>query len=203
MHPQESQFILDINLGAISRLETISVPNLGENTRGLELVCKVSCFLDFLQLTGIIDRGDIRFSHIYLPQDMRSPRFAYKTDSSQPDIIEVLSKHAFPLCHDLVSLIQIICYSIIHHVVCFYFYEYPCMIIKIIPGLNAMFFLQPLFAFLYKEQFPVDGWKVYDPTSEYKRQVRAHKLCLQELALVVYQGFLPIQERETLLRTAF
>lgn len=43
--PQESQFILDINLGAISRLETISVPNLGENTKGLELVCKVSCFL--------------------------------------------------------------------------------------------------------------------------------------------------------------
>lgn len=41
VHPQESQFILDINLGAISRLETISVPNLGENTKGLELVCKV------------------------------------------------------------------------------------------------------------------------------------------------------------------
>lgn len=33
--------------------------------------------------------------------------------------------------------------------------------------------LQPLFAFLYKEQFPVDGWKVYDPTAEYKRQVLA------------------------------
>lgn len=30
---------------------------------------------------------------------------------------------------------------------------------------------QPLFAFLYKEQFPVDGWKVYDPVAEYKRQV--------------------------------
>lgn len=205
MHPQESQFILDINLGAISRLETISVPNLGENTRGLELVCKVSCFLDLdlLQLTGLIDRGDIRSSDIYLPQDMRSPRFAYKTDSSQPDIIEVLSKHAFPLCHNLVSLIRIICYSVIHHVVCFHFYEYPCLIIKIIPGLKAVFFLQPPFAFLYKEQFPVDGWKVYDPTSEYKRQVRARKLCLQEIALVVYQGFLPIQEGEPLLRTAF
>lgn len=70
------------------------------------------------------------------------------------------------------------------------------MIIKIIPGLNAMFLLQPPFAFLYKEQFPVDGWKVYDPTSEYKRQVRAHKLCLQEFAPVVYQGFLPIQEEK-------
>lgn len=52
---------------------------------------------------------------------------------------------------------------------------------------EMMLFLQPLFAFLYKEQFPVDGWKVYDPTSEYKRQVRALKrckLCMQDLALV-------------------
>nr|XP_020450595.1 myotubularin-related protein 1-like isoform X7 [Monopterus albus] len=29
---------------------------------------------------------------------------------------------------------------------------------------------RPLFAFLYKEQIPVDGWKVYDPTAEYRRQ---------------------------------
>uniref|UniRef100_A0A8C9ZT32 Myotubularin related protein 1a n=1 Tax=Sander lucioperca TaxID=283035 RepID=A0A8C9ZT32_SANLU len=65
---RESPFVLDVNLGVISRLETISVPNQGENTKGLELVCK------------------------------------------------------------------------------------------------------PLFAFLYKEQFPVDGWKVYDPTAEYRRQ---------------------------------
>ncbi|CAF93425.1 unnamed protein product, partial [Tetraodon nigroviridis] len=101
VHSQESLFIFDVNLGAISRLETISVPNLGEKTEGLELVCK----------------------------DMRSPRFAYKKESNQPDVVEVLSKHAFPLSHNL-----------------------------------------PLFAFLYKEQFPVDGWKVYDPVSEYKRQ---------------------------------
>ncbi|KAK7910301.1 hypothetical protein WMY93_014985 [Mugilogobius chulae] len=65
---RESPFVLDVNLGAISRLETISVPNQGENNKGLELVCK------------------------------------------------------------------------------------------------------PLFAFLYKEQFPVDGWKVYDATAEYRRQ---------------------------------
>lgn len=31
---------------------------------------------------------------------------------------------------------------------------------------------QPLFAFQYKEEFPVDGWKVYDPVTEYKRMVR-------------------------------
>lgn len=35
---------------------------------------------------------------------------------------------------------------------------------------------QPVFAFLYKEQFPVDGWKVYDPIAEYRRQVSAYKL---------------------------
>uniref|UniRef100_A0A3B5BIC2 phosphatidylinositol-3,5-bisphosphate 3-phosphatase n=1 Tax=Stegastes partitus TaxID=144197 RepID=A0A3B5BIC2_9TELE len=70
---KESHFILDVNLGVISRLESISVPNQGENTKGLELVCK----------------------------DMRSPRFAYKTEESQPDIVELLTKHAFPLSHSL------------------------------------------------------------------------------------------------------
>ncbi|XP_037614266.1 myotubularin-related protein 1a isoform X4 [Sebastes umbrosus] len=98
---RESPFVLDVNLGVISRLETISVPNQGENTKGLELVCK----------------------------DMRSPRFAYKAEENHPDVVELLTKHAFPLSHSL-----------------------------------------PLFAFLYKEQFPVDGWKVYDPTAEYRRQ---------------------------------
>uniref|UniRef100_A0A665V1W2 Myotubularin-related protein 2-like n=1 Tax=Echeneis naucrates TaxID=173247 RepID=A0A665V1W2_ECHNA len=60
---------------------------------------------------------------------IRSPRFAYKTEESHPDVVEALAKHAFPLSHSL-----------------------------------------PLFAFLYKEHFPVDGWKVYDPIAEYKRQ---------------------------------
>ncbi|KAJ8007758.1 hypothetical protein DPEC_G00097530 [Dallia pectoralis] len=99
---RDSPFVLDVNLGAISRLETISVQSHGENTQGLEIVCK----------------------------DMRSPRFAYKAeDGSQPEIVEVLSKQTFSLSNDL-----------------------------------------PLFAFLYKEEFPVDGWKVYDPMAEYKRQ---------------------------------
>uniref|UniRef100_A0AAY5L4N3 phosphatidylinositol-3,5-bisphosphate 3-phosphatase n=1 Tax=Esox lucius TaxID=8010 RepID=A0AAY5L4N3_ESOLU len=37
---RDSPFILDVNLGAISRLETISVQSHGENTQGLEMVCK-------------------------------------------------------------------------------------------------------------------------------------------------------------------
>uniref|UniRef100_A0A4W5LU73 phosphatidylinositol-3,5-bisphosphate 3-phosphatase n=1 Tax=Hucho hucho TaxID=62062 RepID=A0A4W5LU73_9TELE len=98
---RDTPFILDVNLGAISRLETISVQSHGENTQGMEIVCK----------------------------DMRSPRFAYKEDASQPEIVEVLTKHIFPLSNGL-----------------------------------------PLFAFLYKEKFLVNGWKVYDPISEYKRQ---------------------------------
>lgn len=101
-------FILDVNLGAISRLETISVQSHRENTHGMEIVCK----------------------------DMRSPRFAYKKEEctkkeepSTPEIMEVLTRYAFPLSNDL-----------------------------------------PLFAFQYKEEFPVDGWKVYDAMAEYKRQ---------------------------------
>ncbi|XP_042561526.1 myotubularin-related protein 1-like, partial [Clupea harengus] len=99
---REPPFLLDVNLGAISRLETIGVQNHGENTRGLEIVCK----------------------------DLRHPRFAYKKEEqSKLQILEMLTRYAFPLSHDL-----------------------------------------PLFAFLYQEKFPEDGWKVYDPAVEYKRQ---------------------------------
>ncbi|XP_066570993.1 myotubularin-related protein 1a isoform X2 [Amia ocellicauda] len=99
---REPPFILDVNLGVISRLETIGVQSHGENSCGMEIVCK----------------------------DMRNPRFAYKKEEqSKLEIFETLTKHAFPLSNDL-----------------------------------------PLFAFLYKEKFPVDGWKVYDPVAEYKRQ---------------------------------
>ncbi|XP_076130407.1 myotubularin-related protein 1b [Alosa pseudoharengus] len=99
---RDPPFVLDVNLGAISRLETIGVQNHGENTRGLEIVCK----------------------------DLRNPRFAYKKEEqSKLQILEMLTRYAFPLSHDL-----------------------------------------PLFAFSYQEKFPEDGWKVYDPTAEYKRQ---------------------------------
>uniref|UniRef100_A0A8C5EHR0 phosphatidylinositol-3,5-bisphosphate 3-phosphatase n=1 Tax=Gouania willdenowi TaxID=441366 RepID=A0A8C5EHR0_GOUWI len=98
---EKSPFILDVNLGVISRLESINVLNQGRSTKGLELVCK----------------------------DMRSPRFAYQTEDNKPDVMEVLAKNAFVLSHDL-----------------------------------------PLFAFQYKEQSPVDGWKVYDAAAEYRRQ---------------------------------
>uniref|UniRef100_A0A671MHU5 phosphatidylinositol-3,5-bisphosphate 3-phosphatase n=1 Tax=Sinocyclocheilus anshuiensis TaxID=1608454 RepID=A0A671MHU5_9TELE len=98
---RDTPFILDVNLSAISRLETISVQSLGENTSGMEIICK----------------------------DMRSPRFAYKKEEqSNLEILEVLTKYAFPLSNEL-----------------------------------------SLFAFQYKEQFPEDGWKVYDPVAEYKR----------------------------------
>ncbi|XP_047661913.1 myotubularin-related protein 1b isoform X1 [Tachysurus fulvidraco] len=95
-------FVLDVNLGAISRLETIGVQSHGENTQALEIVCK----------------------------DLRNLRFAYKKQGqSKLEIFETLSKYAFPHSHDL-----------------------------------------PLFAFKYLEKFPEDGWKVYDPVAEYKRQ---------------------------------
>lgn len=45
----------------------------------------------------------------FMLQDMRSPRFAYKMEESQPDVVEVLTKHAFPLSHSLVSLILLSC----------------------------------------------------------------------------------------------
>ncbi|XP_030194553.1 myotubularin-related protein 1a isoform X1 [Gadus morhua] len=98
---REPPFFLDVNLGAISRLETINVQSHGEDSRGLELVCK----------------------------DMRSLRFAYKKEADQPELVDLLARYAFPLCKGLA-----------------------------------------LFAFQYQEDFPVNGWTVYDPVMEYKRQ---------------------------------
>uniref|UniRef100_A0A3Q2NXF2 Myotubularin related protein 1 n=1 Tax=Fundulus heteroclitus TaxID=8078 RepID=A0A3Q2NXF2_FUNHE len=101
-----SSFILDVNLGAISKLETIreaKKENQQEENKakGIELVCK----------------------------DIRSIRFPFKAEESEPEMVDLLTRHAFPLSSGL-----------------------------------------PLFAFKYKDQFPVDGWKVYDPTAEYNRQ---------------------------------
>ncbi|KAF4098255.1 myotubularin-related protein 1b isoform X2 [Onychostoma macrolepis] len=99
---RDPPFVLDVNLGVISRLESIAVQSHGDNTQGLEIVCK----------------------------DLRNPRFAYKKEGqSNLEVFETLSKYAFPLSHNL-----------------------------------------PLFAFKYRETFPEDGWKIYDPVAEYKRQ---------------------------------
>uniref|UniRef100_A0A8C2BU90 phosphatidylinositol-3,5-bisphosphate 3-phosphatase n=1 Tax=Cyprinus carpio TaxID=7962 RepID=A0A8C2BU90_CYPCA len=96
---RDPPFVLDVNLGAISRLESVAVQSHGENTQGLEI-------------------------------DLRNPRFAYRKEGqSNLEVFEILSKYAFPLFHNL-----------------------------------------PLFAFKYRETFPEDGWKIYDPVAEYKRQ---------------------------------
>ncbi|XP_066537502.1 myotubularin-related protein 1a isoform X3 [Hoplias malabaricus] len=99
---KEPPFLLNVNLGAVSRLENISIPSHGENSRGIEIVCK----------------------------DMRNLRFAYKNEEQYKlEILETLTKYAFPLSNDL-----------------------------------------SFFAFQFKVEFPVEGWKVYDPMAEYKRQ---------------------------------
>ncbi|XP_069320200.1 phosphatidylinositol-3-phosphate phosphatase MTMR1 isoform X1 [Eulemur rufifrons] len=99
---RDPHFILDVPLGVISRVEKIGAQSHGDNSCGIEIVCK----------------------------DMRNLRLAYKQEEqSKLGIFENLNKHAFPLSNG-----------------------------------------QALFAFNYKEKFPINGWKVYDPVSEYKRQ---------------------------------
>ncbi|XP_052596730.1 myotubularin-related protein 1 isoform X10 [Peromyscus californicus insignis] len=99
---RDPHFILDVPLGVISRVEKIGAQSHGDNSCGIEIVCK----------------------------DMRNLRLAYKQEEQRKlGIFENLNKHAFPLSNG-----------------------------------------QVLFAFNYKEKFPVNGWKVYDPVSEYKRQ---------------------------------
>ncbi|XP_068919131.1 myotubularin-related protein 1 isoform X2 [Petaurus breviceps papuanus] len=99
---RDPHFILDVPLGVISRVEKIGVQSHGDNSCGIEIVCK----------------------------DMRNLRLAYKQEEqSKLGIFENLNRYAFPLSNG-----------------------------------------QALFAFSYKEKFPSNGWKVYDPVSEYKRQ---------------------------------
>ncbi|XP_036915650.1 myotubularin-related protein 1 isoform X9 [Sturnira hondurensis] len=99
---RDPHFILDVPLGVISRVEKIGAQSHGDNSCGIEIVCK----------------------------DMRNLRLAYKQEEqSKPGIFENLNKHAFPLSNG-----------------------------------------QTVFAFKYKEKFPINGWKVYDPVAEYKRQ---------------------------------
>lgn len=46
------------------------------------------------------------FKSLLVSQDMRNPRFAYKKEEqSKLEIFEMLTKHAFPLSNDLVSLL--------------------------------------------------------------------------------------------------
>lgn len=93
---------------------------------------------------------------------MRSPRFAYKKEEqNNVEILEALTKHAFPLTNELVRH----CSSQSSD------WFQCCWFMS--PQIHLLLFLfQSLFAFQYKEQFPEDGWKVYDPVAEYKRMVR-------------------------------
>lgn len=51
-------------------------------------------------------------------QDMRSHRFAYKTEEIHPDVVELLTNHAFPLSHSLVSLIQMWSQMFVYFMLC-------------------------------------------------------------------------------------
>ncbi|XP_037009290.1 myotubularin-related protein 1 isoform X6 [Artibeus jamaicensis] len=67
---RDPHFILDVPLGVISRVEKIGAQSHGDNSCGIEIVCK----------------------------DMRNLRLAYKQEEqSKPGIFENLNKHAFPL----------------------------------------------------------------------------------------------------------
>uniref|UniRef100_A0A7N6ANG7 phosphatidylinositol-3,5-bisphosphate 3-phosphatase n=1 Tax=Anabas testudineus TaxID=64144 RepID=A0A7N6ANG7_ANATE len=118
-----------LRYGAQTRMFQNQVPVLPGETiqttvKDVMYICPFSGLV-----SGTLTITDYKLYFTSVERDMRSPRFAYKTEESHPDVLEALAKHAFPLSHDL-----------------------------------------PLFAFLYKEQFPVDGWKVYDPVAEYRRQ---------------------------------
>uniref|UniRef100_A0A671LAI7 Myotubularin-related protein 1-like n=1 Tax=Sinocyclocheilus anshuiensis TaxID=1608454 RepID=A0A671LAI7_9TELE len=97
---RDPPFVLDVNLGAISRLESIAVQSHGDNTQGLEIVCKA--------------KGTSVFFHSSLALSL------------------------------------------------FLFLSLLLFILLLTPlNINSCF---------YRETFPEDGWKIYDPVAEYKRQ---------------------------------
>lgn len=100
---------------------------------------------------------------------MRNPRFAYKKEEqSKVEIVETLTKCTFPLSNDQVR--QNVSFNMLPG----FFFFLLLFFFQTVEWLNNRFhgFFQPLFAFQYKDKYPVDGWKVYDPVAEYKRMVR-------------------------------
>lgn len=109
--------MLDVNLGAISRLESIAVQSHGDNTQGLEIVCKAKgtsvFFHSSLALSLFLFLSLLLFILLHtplipvFPQDLRNPRFAYKKEGqSNLEVFETLSKYTFPLSHNLVRLYE-------------------------------------------------------------------------------------------------
>lgn len=104
----------------------------------------------------------------FLLQDIRNARFAYRKEGeNNVEVFEILSQYAFPLSHNLVR-------GATHLTLLYPIAQYRKCFVK----LNNIRFLcsQPLFAYKYREKFPEDGWKIYDPVAEYKRQVKKHFL---------------------------
>uniref|UniRef100_A0AAQ5ZY01 Phosphatidylinositol-3,5-bisphosphate 3-phosphatase n=1 Tax=Amphiprion ocellaris TaxID=80972 RepID=A0AAQ5ZY01_AMPOC len=86
-------------------------------------------------------------------QDMRSPRFAYKTEESQPDIVEVLTKHAFPLSHSLLG-------------------GYSDLVWQCVVGINIMSFCYHLLCFaigwMFFQGLPNESWTISKINSTYE-----------------------------------
>lgn len=80
-------------------------------------------------------------------------------DTLRKSIFEVLMKFAFPVSNGLVSER--------HPTLC------PEAALRCARTHHSLSTLptQQIFAFEYGQVFPENGWKVYDPLSEYKRQV--------------------------------
>ncbi|UYV64126.1 MTMR2 [Cordylochernes scorpioides] len=146
---RDPPFILDVPLGVVSRVEKVGgATSRGENSYGIELFC----------------------------QDMRNLRFAHKQENhSRRDVFEKLQQYAFPLSNKLESVNTerpTVLESLIHCDASLTSLELWQRSLRY----NLWFLLikdfhdKPLFAFEYQEVYPVNGWTVYEPIAEYRRQ---------------------------------
>lgn len=101
---------------------------------------------------------------------MRNIRFAHRQENhSRRQVFEKIQQFAFPITNKQVVLQ--ISNLIVEKI---WFVSNISYQQTLIPGFfNSLFFgvFQQLFAYEFKEDYGVDGWKVYNPEEEYKRQV--------------------------------
>nr|XP_019962429.1 PREDICTED: myotubularin-like isoform X3 [Paralichthys olivaceus] len=90
--------------------------------------------------------------------DMRNLRFALKQEGhSRRDIFELLFRHAFPLSYSLTSAELSVPASPCNH---------PRVPDQLRPGIPN----SPVFAYVTQEKYEENGWNVYKPIEEFRRQ---------------------------------
>nr|XP_019962427.1 PREDICTED: myotubularin-like isoform X1 [Paralichthys olivaceus] len=110
------------------------------------------------KMGGASSRGENSYGLDITCKDMRNLRFALKQEGhSRRDIFELLFRHAFPLSYSLTSAELSVPASPCNH---------PRVPDQLRPGIPN----SPVFAYVTQEKYEENGWNVYKPIEEFRRQ---------------------------------